>query len=54
MNIQRVNTYHDHRFSQRVLNQHGCFLADNQPIEIEIISREKPRCEGRPEKHFLL
>lgn len=38
MNIQRVNTYHDNRFSQNVLNQHGCFLVDEEPYEIEIIS----------------
>lgn len=38
MEIIRINTYQDHRFSQKVLNQHGCFLVDSRPYEIEIIS----------------
>jgi len=38
MNIKRVNTYHDKRFSQKVLNQHGCFLVDEEHYEIEIVS----------------
>ena len=38
MEIKRINTYTDDRFSQRVLLQHGCFLVDEDPYEIEIIS----------------
>ena len=38
MEIQRINTYDDKRFSQTVLHQHGCFLADGKPYEVEIIS----------------
>ncbi len=38
MNIKRINTYDDKRFSQKVLNQHGCFLVEEEPYEIEIIS----------------
>jgi len=38
MNIERINTYRDPRFSQRVLNQHGCFLVEGEPYEVEIIS----------------
>ena len=38
MEIQRINTYEDNRFSQTVLHQHGCFLADGKPYEVEIIS----------------
>ncbi|MGM9603155.1 MAG: hypothetical protein ACI3W5_16410 [Faecousia sp.] len=38
MDIQRINTYDDNRFSQTVLHQHGCFLADGKPYEVEIIS----------------
>lgn len=38
MNIERINTYDDQRFSQRVRNQHGCFLVDGSPYEVEIIS----------------
>lgn len=38
MDIQRINTYDDNRFSQTVLHQHGCFLVDGKPYEVEIIS----------------
>ena len=42
MNIIRINTYDDHRFSQEALNQHGCYLADGDvPIEIRIISQSE-------------
>ena len=34
--VQRINTYSDPRFSQRVLWQHRAFLADGQPYEVEI------------------
>ncbi len=36
--IKRINTYNDNRFSPIALNQHGCFLVDNQPYEITILS----------------
>lgn len=38
MEIKRINTYTDACFSQKVLLQHGCFLVDEAPYEIEIIS----------------
>lgn len=38
MEIHRINTYDDNRFSQTVLHQHGCFLVDGKPYEVEIIS----------------
>ena len=38
MEIKRINLYDDNRFSQTVLHQHGCFLADGKPYEVEIIS----------------
>lgn len=38
MDIQRINSYTDERFSQKVLVQHGCFLVDDKPYEVEIIS----------------
>lgn len=38
MEIQRIDTYTDNRFSQKALYQHGCFLVDETPYEIEIIS----------------
>lgn len=32
MNIERINSYRDARFSQAVLNQHGSFLANGDPL----------------------
>lgn len=36
MNIKRVDSYIDGRFSKTVLNQHGAYLIDNEPYQIEI------------------
>lgn len=38
MKIRRVDSYDDPRFSRRVLGQHGCFLINDSPYEVEIIS----------------
>ena len=38
MDIQRINTYDDKRFSHTALQQHGCFFVDGAPYEVEIIS----------------
>lgn len=38
MEITRINTYEDDRFSKKTLLQHGCFLADGKPYEVEILS----------------
>lgn len=38
MEIKRIDAYQDSRFSQKVLCQHGCFLAEDIPYEVEIIS----------------
>lgn len=46
MNIKRINTYQDSRFSQKALNQHGCFLIDDEPYEIEIISEQAAVVRG--------
>ncbi len=37
MEIQRIHDYSDARFSPAVLRQHGAFLADDRPCEVEII-----------------
>lgn len=52
MKLQRINTYQDSRFSQTVLNQHGCFLADDQPIEVEITSRREAVIRGNAVEAF--
>ncbi len=49
MKIERINTYQDARFSQTALNQHGCFLADGEPYEVEILSSREAVIRGREE-----
>lgn len=53
MEIKRINTYNDPRFLQNVLNQHGCFLADGIPYEIEIISEREAVVRGENPAAFL-
>lgn len=36
MDILRIDGYNDSRFSQIVLNQHGAYLVDGEPFEVEI------------------
>ncbi len=38
MEIKRIDVYTDERFSQKVLDQHGCFLVDGVPCEVEVFS----------------
>lgn len=47
MNIKRIDTYQDKRFSQKALNQHGCFLVDDMPYEVVIISDTEAVIHGR-------
>lgn len=54
MNVQRINTYQDPRFSQTVLNQHGAFLIEDEPYEIEIISDYEALVRGREVTMFPL
>jgi len=51
MEIQRINSYVDKRFSEKVLLQHGCFLADDIPYEVEIISDHEAIIRGE-NKHI--
>ena len=46
MEIQRINTYDDKRFSQEGLIQNGCFLVDGEPYEAEIISEYEAIISG--------
>lgn len=52
MNIIRINNYRDTRFSQSVMNQHGCFLADGEPYEVEIVSEYEAEIRGREAAAF--
>lgn len=40
MDIKRINTYNDPRFSQAALNQHGCYMVDGHPCELLIVSED--------------
>ena len=42
MEITRVDSYDDKRFSQVVLNQHGAYIIGNEPYEIEIVTAGAP------------
>lgn len=44
--VRRVDTYGDGRFSLNVLRQHGAFLVDGQPYEVEITGPQKAVIRG--------
>ena len=46
MKVERIHDYNDPRFSQRVLMQHGAYLANGQPCEVEIISADTAIVRG--------
>lgn len=46
MQIKRVDSYQDSRFSETTLLQHGCFLADDLPYEVEIITNSEAVVRG--------
>lgn len=49
MDIMRINTYDDPRFSAEALRQHGCFLVDGKPCEVLIIAEDTARITGAEE-----
>lgn len=49
MDVTRINTYQDDRFSQEALDQHGCYLADGMPCEVCIISQDTATITGADE-----
>lgn len=52
MDIQRIHSYCDPRFSRQVLYQHGAFLVDGKPWEIEITGQQDAVIRGgEPEKY---
>ncbi len=46
MDIQRINTYNDPRFSAKALRQHGCYLVDGAPCEVLILTEDTARVTG--------
>ena len=53
MEIQRIDTYADSRFSECALFQHGCFLVEGKPYEIEIISDFEAVVRGEEKEVYL-
>ena len=53
MEIKRINTYDDKRFSTHVLMQHGCFLINDVPYEVEIISNYEAIVKGDNRDYYL-
>ena len=46
MDIQRINSYRDSRFSPTVLFQHGAYLVDGEPYELEITGPDRAVVRG--------
>lgn len=46
MDIKRLNSYTDDRFSDTALGQHGCYLVDGIPCEVLILSEDTARITG--------
>ena len=50
--VRRIDSYEDNRFSKAALIQHGCFLIDDAPYEIEIISDSEGIVRGADDSLF--
>ncbi len=46
--IKRINNYHDRRFSDKILKQHGAFTVGDYLYEVEIISDNEAIVHGKP------
>ena len=53
MEIQRIDTYADSRFSECALFQHGCFLVEGRTYEIETISDFEAVVRGEEKEVYL-
>ncbi|KHD46680.1 hypothetical protein ACVRZD_00475 [Streptococcus hongkongensis] len=54
LEVSRINTYADSRFSKEALNQHGCFLVNQEfPYEVKIISSKSAIITGPNPDHYL-
>lgn len=47
MDVKRIDSYTDGRFSRTVLLQHGAYLVDGEPYEIEITGQRKAVVRGK-------
>ena len=53
LEILRIYSYNDSRFSQNVLNQHGAYLVDGEPFEVEISGPDSAILRGSRQDAFL-
>lgn len=53
MKIKRIDDYNDLRFTKKVLLQHGCFLVEEKPYEVEIISTDSAIIRGENKNFFF-
>ncbi len=53
MKIKRIDDYNDLRFTKKVLLQHGCFLVNGKPYEVEIVSNHSAIIRGEDKNLFL-
>ncbi|MBR4470845.1 MAG: hypothetical protein IKS54_06005 [Erysipelotrichaceae bacterium] len=52
MEIRRIDAYCDDRFSQKTLFQHGAYLIDDEPYEIEITDKDSAVVRGKDAAFF--
>ncbi len=52
-NIIRINSYEDFRFSRNVLNQHGAYIIDGEPYEVEIVDSTTAVVRGKDISAYL-
>ena len=52
MKIQRIDTYDDSRFTKDALYQHGCYLVDDEPYEVVIVSKNEAVICGKDQNVY--
>ncbi len=52
MEIRRIDSYQDDRFSDTVLYQHGAYLVDGEPCEVEITGPDRAVVRGSRQNAF--
>ena len=53
MEIRRIDTYTDDRFSKTVLSQHGAYLIGEEPYEVKITGPSEAIVRGRDPDSYL-
>ena len=52
MHITRIDNYNDDRFSKTVLNQHGAYIIDNEPYQVQVVSSTSATVLGKDPSKF--